>query len=42
LFHGPDETLPSVDFEKAKQYRNDETVTVEIMDVRDDTERTFE
>jgi len=42
IVHGPDETLPCVDFGKAKQYRNDETVTVEIMDIRYDTKRTFE
>ena len=42
IVHGPDETLPEVDFNRAREYGKDETVCVEIMDIHYDAERTFE
>ncbi len=41
IVHGPDETLASVDFNKATTYDKDEKVTVEIMDIHYDAEKTF-
>ena len=42
IVHGPDETLPSVDFDKSKKYGENEKVIVEIMEIQYDEERTFE
>ncbi|MCU0857354.1 MAG: hypothetical protein MUC65_02990 [Pontiellaceae bacterium] len=41
IVHGTEETLPSVDFEKAKQYGQNETVVVELMNIHYDTKKTF-
>jgi hypothetical protein len=41
IVHGPEETLPAVDFSMARKYGKDETVYIEIMDIQYDEERTF-